>query len=228
MIRGVLFDIDDTLYNSTELAYRARQNAVKAMIEAGLPVKNPEKVLKVLLEVIQELGPNYGEHYRLLLEKLGIEWDPEIIAAGVAAYHDTKFSYLKPFPDTIPVLLQLKVEGYKIGAISDGLAVKQWEKLIRLGLHHFFDTVIISETLESSKPDPKMFKAASEGMRLSSNEILMVGDSKSRDISGGKNVGMKTVWIESAKKGDTKPDFVVKSLSGLPAILEELNGKYKQ
>jgi len=224
MIRGVLFDIDDTLYNSTELAYRARQNAVKAMIEAGLPVKDPKKVFNVLQEVIKECGPNFGEHYRILLEKLGLEWDPEIIAAGVAAYHDTKFSYLKPYPDTIPVLLELKTAGYKIGAISDGLSVKQWEKLIRLGIHHFFDIVVISETLGVTKPDPKMFKAASEGLGLPLEEILMVGDSVRRDISGAKAIGMKTIWVESPKKGEAKPDFTIKSLSGLPAILEELNG----
>lgn len=225
MIKAVFFDIDDTLYDSTELAARARMNAVNAMIDAGLPEKDPRKVMAILLDVIKECGSNYSKHYAVLLRRLGMKWNPEIIAAGVSAYHDTKPSYLKPFPDVVPTLLKLRKAGYKLGVISDGLAVKQWEKLIRMGLQHFFDTVVISETIHHTKPDPKLFKIALEGISCSPKESMMVGDSINRDIGGAKAAGMTTVWLKSSKKGRVKPNHTITNLRQLPSLLEKINGK---
>ena len=92
---AIFFDIDDTLFPTTSFAERARRNAVRAMIAAGLDL--PEEVVyKELKEVISEFTSNYGNHYGHLLKRLGPEAlehvNPAlVIAAGVVAYHDTKF-----------------------------------------------------------------------------------------------------------------------------------------
>ena len=233
-MKAVFFDIDDTLYDSTELAYRARLNAINAMIDAGLPIKDPQKVYKVLDKVIDKYGSNYPEHYNILLRELDVPWDPEIIAAGVAAYHDTKLSYLRPFPETIPVLLELREEGYLLGIISDGRPVKQWEKLIRLGLHHFFNTVVISESFGQQKPDVKLFETALAEVGCKASDALMVGDRLDKDVSGAKAAGMKSVWLRKGKYGRIrisriKADKEIKSLIELPAILKAMGSscKYK-
>lgn len=226
-MKAVFFDIDDTLYDSTELAYRARLNAINAMIDAGLPVKDPQKVYKVLEKVIDKYGSNYPEHYNILLRDLDVPWDPEIIAAGVAAYHDTKLSYLRPFPETIPVLLELREEGYALGVISDGRVVKQWEKLIRLGLHHFFNVVVISETSGQQKPDPRLFEDALAQVGCKASDALMVGDRLDKDISGAKAAGMKTVWLRKGKFGRIRISRIrankeIRSLIELPSVLKNM------
>ena len=66
------------------------------------------------------------------------KWNPEVIAAGVVAYRATSPVYLKAFPDTVPALLKLRGEGYKLGVASEGRAVKQWQKLIQLGLEYMY------------------------------------------------------------------------------------------
>jgi len=203
----------------------ARANAVRAMIDAGLVLRDEKKVMKMLLGIIREYGSNYNRHYAILLRRLGMKWNPEIIAAGVAAYHDTKPSYLKPFPDVVPTLLKLKQSGYKLGVISDGLAVKQWEKLIRMGLEHFFDAVVISETTKYSKPDRRLFEKALREMGSSPRTSLMVGDSIERDISGAKAAGMTSVWLKSSRKGTLKPHYTITNLRQLPDLLEKIDGK---
>lgn len=224
MARAVFFDIDDTLYASSELAYHARENAVNAMIDAGLVEKDPKKVFSLLEAIVKEKGSNFTRHFDLLLERVRMEWNPAIIAAGVAAYHDTKISYIHPYPDTVPVLLQLREKGCKLGIITNGIAVKQWEKLIRLGLNHFFHAVVISESYGVSKPSRELYEIALREMGVDAKDAVMVGDKIDVDIAGAKDAGFRTVWISHKKPlaGDVKPDAMVESIAQLPRVIEEM------
>ena len=158
---GIFLDIDDTLYSTSEFAMRARINAVHAMVKLGLKVTE-KRCLRELDEVVAEFSSNYPLHYNKLLARLGPESHPGVsdallIAAGVAAYHDTKISELKPFDDVIPFLRRLKRVGLMPGIISTGLSTKQAEKLIRLGLSSYIhlNRVFISDDIGISKPNPK-------------------------------------------------------------------------
>jgi putative hydrolase of the HAD superfamily len=119
-------------------------SAVKAMKAARLPM-DVETAYRKLEEIANERGPDDTRHFDTLLERLGLKWNPEVIAAGVVAYRATSSIYLTPFPDTVPTLLKLRDAGYKLGVASKGRAVKQWQKLIQLGLEHMFHPVTISE-----------------------------------------------------------------------------------
>ncbi|MBL7009301.1 MAG: haloacid dehalogenase, partial [Planctomycetes bacterium] len=66
-LRAVFFDIDDTLYSSTRFAWRAREQAVEAMIRAGLRAGS-DRVLVELQELVVEFGSNDYRHYNRLLQ----------------------------------------------------------------------------------------------------------------------------------------------------------------
>jgi len=224
-VRAVFFDIDDTLYDSTRLTTMARRNSITAMIDAGLPEKGEDEVLEALNGVIERFGSNYPRHYDELLKVLGVEWNPKIIAAGVVAYERTKAGYLKPFPEVVPTLLSLKKD-FLLGVISNGLAVKQWEKLTWLGLHHFFDSVTTSEEIQKEKPDPGIFSHAMASLKVGATESVMVGDRLGTDIKGAKEAGMVSIRVSKGKYGKERPkdegeapDFEVSEISELPEIL---------
>jgi putative hydrolase of the HAD superfamily len=227
-LRAVLFDVDDTLFDSTTLAAMARINAIKAMMESGLPLKSVTKGYNLLIEIVGKYGPNYDFHFDRLLEALGTKPDPKIIAAGVIAYHDTKQAYLKPDPEVIPTLIALRDRGYKLGIISNGRSVKQWEKIIRLGLHHFFDTVVISEEVGSEKPDVKIFQISLERLGIAPQEAVYVGNHVETDIVGANRVGMVSVrvlrgkhkYVKSSQK-EMQPKYNIRKLSDLLKILKE-------
>jgi len=224
MAKAVFFDIDDTLYASSELAYHARENAVNAMMDAGLVEKDPKKVFALLESIVKEKGSNFTRHFDLLLEKVGTSWDPAIIAAGVAAYHDTKLSYIHPYPDTVPVLLHLRESGFRLGIITNGIAVKQWEKLIRLGLNHFFHAVVISESYGVSKPSRELYEIALREVGVQAEDAIMVGDKLDTDITGAKGAGLRAVWVSHGRQvppGAT-PDAIIENISQLPGVLEGL------
>ncbi len=225
MFKGVFFDIDDTLYDSTKLSTMARKNAIQAMVDAGLPVEN-EKVAYGLLErIITKYGSNYSKHYDRLLEELKLEWNPKIVASGVVAYERTKVGYLRPYPKVIPTLFSLKGV-YQLGVISNGLAVKQWEKLIGLGLHHVFEIVATSEDVGYEKPHVEIFENAMDRAGLEPKECVMVGDRLDTDVAGAKMVGMFAVRVIQGKFSDDEPsseedtpDAVITDISELRSVL---------
>ena len=234
-LRAVLFDIDDTLFSTSDFARRARANAVRAMIAAGLDLP-AEVVQKELDEVISEFSSNYEHHYERLLQRLPpaatSRVNPAlIVAAGVAAYHDTKFRELAPYPDVPPLLAGLQKAGLRVGVITHGLTVKQAEKLVRLGLVPFLDpkAIFISDQVGISKPNPKLYAVALRELGLEPAEVMYVGDHPERDIAPPKSIGIATVWARrGAKRGAEKcpvaPDFVVDDFIELAAILRERYG----
>jgi putative hydrolase of the HAD superfamily len=234
-LKAVLFDIDDTLFSTSDFARRARGNAVRAMIGAGLDV--PEEVVqRELDEVLAEFSSNYEHHFERLLQRLPPEATRRvnpalIVAAGVAAYHDTKFRELAPYPDVQPLLSGLAKAGLRVGVITHGLTVKQAEKLVRLGLVPFLDpkAIFISDQIGISKPNPKLYLAALRELGLQADEVMYVGDNPEHDVSPPKSIGMVTVWARrGAKKGSEKcaisPDYVVDDFLELAAILRERYG----
>ncbi|RLF96817.1 haloacid dehalogenase [Thermococci archaeon] len=209
MIKSVVFDLDDTLYNSTALSESARKSALKAMINEGLDI-DLKKGYEDLMRVVKRYGSNYSEHFnRFLEEKLGYV-DYKFLASGVIAYHNTKFAYIRPFDDTVPTLIKLVKRKKKLGIVTNGVPVKQWEKILRLGLEHFFEFVIISSEVKYEKPSPKIYEIALERLDLPPEEALMV-DNKIEDLKGAKNVGMKTVLIARVKDAEYAPK--IKKLS---------------
>jgi putative hydrolase of the HAD superfamily len=224
-IKAIFFDIDNTLYDSTLQVELARRNAVKAMIEAGLDLEE-DNALEELKKIVEEYGSNYNQHFNRLLERFNYKENPRIIAAGVVAYHNTKLAYLNPFPDTIPTLLTLRDVGYKLGVITDGKAIKQWEKIIRLGIQHFFHSVTVSETVGEEKPSPKIFQRAVEELNCKVNESVMVGDRLDKDILGANKAGMVSVQIvrgkyknEKPKNPEEEPDYLISNLGEILNII---------
>lgn len=196
MIKAVFFDIDDTLYDTSGFAKLARKAALRAMIDAGLPLTDKDAYL-LLREIIKEKGSNYNKHFNILTKRVLGEENPLLIARGMITYHNVKFALLRLFPDTMSTLIYLKKNNYQLGVISNGLTIKQWEKLIRLDLYHFFEDVITSEEAGSEKPDIEIFQMALNRMGCQAEKSVMVGNKFSEDIMGAINAGMSTILVNS-------------------------------
>ncbi|WP_297459709.1 TIGR02253 family HAD-type hydrolase [Thermococcus sp.] len=230
MIRVVFFDLDDTIVDTSRLAEMARRNAIENMIRHGLPV-DFDIAYSELLELINEYGSNFGRHFDYLLRRLEVPYDPKLVAAGVIAYHNTKFAYLRTVKGARRVLIDLQRSGYRLGIITDGDPIKQWEKILRLELDAYFDEVFISDHLGVRKPHPKIFRRALRGMGVEPDEAVMVGDRLYSDIYGAKNVGMRTIWFRYGKYASREldyleyADFTMRSLEELPEILRGLRSE---
>ncbi len=232
-IKCVLFSIEDVLYDSTFHMSTARLNAVRAMIEDGLPT-DVETTYRVLEEIVNEYGSDYTKHFDELLTRLGLKWNPRVIASGVIAYRETSAAYLKPYPDTVPILLSLRDKGYRIAVVSAGRAVKQWQKLVQLGLEHIFHFVVISEELSMDQIEPRIFKETLNRLGIKSQETIFIGNRFEPDIAGANKAGVTSVLIrkskipaENPKTVDAKPKFEIGNLSEIFEVINKIEAMRK-
>jgi putative hydrolase of the HAD superfamily len=234
-MKAILFDLDDTLFSTTEFAKKARANAIDAMIEVGINATHQE-IHDELMEVIREFGSNYAEHFNKLLQRLPPHQRKDVnpavvVAAGVCAYHDTKFEHLKAFPDVKPFLKALTKARMRTAVVTHGWTTKQAEKLVRLGLVPLFGPrdVYISDQVGIAKPNPKLYQLVLRELGLLPSETMYVGDNLAHDIAPPRSIGMHTAWINRAAKPDqdveaAAPEFIVKDFRELAAILRERFG----
>jgi len=234
ILKAVLFDIDDTLFPSSEFADKARRSAIEAIVAAGLDV-DEDVAMGELHDVVKEFTSNYGNHFDQLVVRLGEHLRPGVhralvVAAGVRAYHDTK-SHLQAFPDALRCIRRLRKTDLLRGILTNGLTIKQAEKLVRLGLQDAFSpgALYISEDLGVAKPHQRIFKIACDGMGVSPAETMYVGDNPIKDIDGAHEAGLITCLRRGSGKhaagvGAFAPDFDVSSLDELCTILEQQFG----
>jgi putative hydrolase of the HAD superfamily len=230
---AILFDIDDTLCATTEFAKLARRNAILAMTEAGL--KGPvDDLIAELDEVIGEFTSNYEHHFDKLLLRLGPQAYEHrnralVVAAGIAAYHDTKFRKLGPFPGVQKLFADLKRARLRLGVITHGLEVKQAEKLVRLDLVKYLDpdAIFISDQVGINKPNPKLYAHALRNLGLAPGQAMYVGDNPAHDVAPPKSLGMIAVWADFESKHspcDVAPDHRIQSFDELREVLRKHYG----
>lgn len=229
-LQAIFFDIDDTLYSTTDFAAQARRNAVRAMIAAGLEAEE-EEVYQELLEIIAEFSSNYHMHYNQLLKRLPRQYfakvNPAIlIAAGVVAYHHTKDDLLKPYPDVVEGLQELCKEELSLGIITSGLEIKQAEKLVRLDLTRFLDgrAIFISEQIGIDKPNVKLYSRACRDCGWDPKACMYVGDHPEKDVAPPARIGMATVLSRregkySGIRGSRAPDYEISNWTELVALV---------
>jgi putative hydrolase of the HAD superfamily len=236
-IDRLFFDIDDTLYSTSSFAETARRNSIDALYNIGIDVPR-EELYNELKEVISEFSSNYPYHYDKLLLRLPDRVQKDVdkdvaVASAVMAYHRTKHEQLESFDDVHPFFEALSSSNIpnKPAIISEGLSVKQAEKILRLDLYEYFDPhgFFISEKVGISKPNPKLFQTAARQSQTDPQNGIMIGDRLEKDIAPANEVGFHTVHFNRVDKGskqekdveDVSPDFTINKYSELRNLLDE-------
>ncbi len=218
--KRLFFDIDDVLFPSTEFSTLARRNALNAIIEMGLDVSY-SGLEKALDKVIEVKGSNYPNHFDALLERLGVEERAKYVAAAVGAYHDTKAA-IHPYPDVPLTLLKLRGK-YALYAASDGIAVKQWDKLIRMKLAMFFERVFVSEDTGVQK-SPAFYRKIAKLADAKPETCVMIGDREDKDVLAAKSAGWKAVRVRRRgskySSGKSAADAEIGTLAELEKALD--------
>lgn len=216
MIKAVLFDLDNTLIDFMKMKRICSEEAISAMIDAGLPVSKRRGV-KILFDLYREYGIENQKIFQEFLKKVTGNVDKKILAKGISAYRKVKIGFLRPYPNVISTLIALKEKGLKLGIISDAPELQGWIRLADMEITHFFDIVLtLSETGEK-KPSKKPFNMVIKKLKLKPEEILFVGESPERDIKGAKSVGMKTALALYGMDYRTKPkkmnsDYIIRDV----------------
>lgn len=201
-IKGVIFDLDDTLYDYK----RANQYAENCLAEYasarfGISVVEFDKAFQQGKEYTKKLlKEGAAQHSRLLYIQHALE-ALKINPVGVAVELETVFweNFMKAMElckGSLVLLQKLRTLGIKIGICTDFTAEVQHTKLVRLGIADYVDALVTSEETGCEKPNALMFQLILKKLCLQNNEVLVIGDNWNKDIQGAVSIGIKSVWYQ--------------------------------
>jgi putative hydrolase of the HAD superfamily len=241
-IKLIGFDLDDCLFDSTGLSDRARVNGIDAMINLGLKIER-EEAIRIVYDIVKEYGSNFSKHYNFFIRRLNqlndniefISYNDryKFIAAAVMAYHEEKVNSIRLYNDVEICLTRLKDLAIKTAIITDGVPIKQYEKILRLKIEKMFDLIIISDEIGIKKPNPELFKYWLKKFNVKGQEAIYIGDRIDKDIVPANINNIYSVYLHRGGKydnynanikieGDLKPNFEITNLNELFNIIKEI------
>ena len=146
----------------------------------------------------------------------GIEYNQRFMFHLSEGYHLMK--------DVETVCKRLKEMGAELYVVTNGLAFIQKKRFARSGLERYFNNTFISELIGYQKPKKEFFDFAFNEIGCTDkSQYLIVGDSLTSDIKGGKNAGIATCWFNFSSVENTtdiKPDYTINNLIELLDIIK--------
>ena len=161
--------------------------------------------------------------FDVLFREYGMEIDPVLCARTYEGNLSQGHYFLPGAYEAVEALSKK----YKLYLASNGTARVQAGRLESAKISHFFQEIFVSQTMGANKPDIKYFEACFAKIPdFDIAKAMIVGDSLTSDILGGKQAGMQTCWVNPKGKtapADIQPDYEIKALSDLEALLDSLS-----
>jgi putative hydrolase of the HAD superfamily len=146
--------------------------------------------------------------------------------ALLAAYREFWEPHTYTDPDAVPLFSRLKVDGLKVGVLSNTVWPRQWHEdfFRRDGVLEMLDGAVYTSEIPWTKPAPEAFRAAMRAVEVDDPAAcVFVGDRLFDDIWGAANVGMRTILVPHS---DIPPSQVGHSLGEPDAVAERLAHVY--
>ena len=228
MVKDILFDLDDTLFD-----FHADERAAleKTFEQLQIPLNDVVRDRYSVLNLAQWKALERGEitrdqvklrRFELLFEELGYDVEAAQAAKIYHAYLASDFHYM----DGAPELLEALNGNYRMFLISNGTLSVQEGRLAKSGISRYFDDIFISEVLGAEKPNRRFFELAFDRiLDFDPEQAVIVGDSLTSDIKGGINAGVRTIWFNPkgmAAEPGIPADHEIQNLKDLPELLRRL------
>jgi HAD superfamily hydrolase (TIGR01509 family) len=193
MLRAVLFDLDDTLFEQ-ETWLTGAWDAVAA---AALPQQVEYLALRTALSDICAEGSG-GSIIDRALARVGRS--DIAVAPLLARFRAHAPKRLTPYRGVIDALEALRAH-LAIGLVSDGNPTIQRNKLRALGLDSRFDIVVLTDELgrEHRKPSPVPLLAALTALGVDARDAVFVGDRPEQDIAAAAAAGMRAIRVRTGE-----------------------------
>lgn len=192
-IEAVLFDFANTIFHVLEMPEWLRRVAV----DAGRPLDAPDVVTASLADAYQLPDVQAAQ--------VGRDTDQAAHRRGMYAWW-SRVDFLRgieelaydrmiaddswvPYPDTGPVLQELRARGIPVGVVSD-IAWDIRRHVVAAGLGELIGAYALSFEVGREKPDPQLFLKACADLGCDPRRTLMVGDNPARD-GGAAATGLR-------------------------------------
>ena len=197
--KRILMDVDDTLFD-----FQAGNRRAIAALMAELRLSSPTVYDEYQAvnhacwralergEMTQEIL--HVERFRRFLRLKGRDDDPEAVAARFAKLLGRQAI---PLPGAMDVLRALSAR-LPVVLLTNGITEIQRDRLARANIGQWLCGVVISQEAGCSKPDPRIFIPALDG--LDPRDALMIGDGAMSDVLGANRAGVDMCWLNPSGK----------------------------
>lgn len=221
---ALLLDLDHTLLDSDASEQLAFERAM-----AGAGVADPGGYFPAYDAINRALWARVergeiratdvrAQRFAQLIAATGIDASPDGLAD---AYASGLGACGELYPGVREVLEALDAEpSVSLALVTNGLSEVQRVRIDRLGLGRYFDAIAISSELGIAKPAAAIFEFALAALGgPARTAALMVGDSLTSDIQGGRNAGIATCWYNPHRRTCDRDDLVDHEIATLDAVL---------
>ncbi|MEG0797553.1 MAG: pyrophosphatase PpaX [Acidaminococcaceae bacterium] len=212
LLKGILFDLDGTLVNTTDLI-------IKTFEETLQNVLHKEATRE---EIIRYFG--------LPLRECLAQFDAKRVDELITYYRKFNLEHhdllIKPFPQIEVTLQQLCANGIKLAVVTSKKTPLAQRGLHCFNLEKYFTAIIGCDECQQHKPHPEPMQRGAQLLGLDPTECLCVGDSPF-DLQSGKQAGCTTVavkwtcfdWPTMLQQGN--PDYVIHQMPEVLNILKK-------
>ena len=197
--KAVIFDLFGTLVDL--FTYGDYYDTLETMISI---LKVPhDAFVKLWLDTAERrvigIFHTQEDNLRYICRELNITATGEQFARASRIRRDYVAKSLVPREGAIEVLEYLKSSGYKVGLVSNCSAEPPviWPDT---AFATIFDVTIFSSTAGVQKPDPRIYRMATDALGIKPEDCLYVGDGDSNELTGAAGVGMHPVLIKVPPK----------------------------
>ncbi len=228
-MKGIVFDIDDTLYCRQDMLVQAAESVL------GVKVTDWREFISIFYEKsdinmaalesgeisTREInGWRYNETFRIL----GLPYKQEDGCLSADAYLELQ-SHMFLSEDMKKVLDRFASDPeIKLAILTAGESKHQWHKVDMLGLDKWFDraNIIVTGDTDYSKPDVRLCRMFEEKLGLKPDDLWMIGDNYDKDITGALDSGWHSVWINrrTLPAPERRPDYEVLTDKELTDLLQ--------
>ena len=217
----IFMDIDNTLL---DFAAGTRDSLRQLLASFGLELTTDREsrfhVINDRLWAAYERGdiPKsaiFERRFAEFLGELGIETDPleanEQFAGGLR-----ESAVL--MPGCMELLHALRGK-CRLFAVTNGVVTTQTPRLEKAGFAPFFEQIFISEAMGCKKPEKEFFDRCFDAIGpVDKARCIILGDSLTSDMQGGRNAGIATCYLGSNPDG--RCDYAITVLTDFLKIVE--------
>ena len=207
-IRYLLFDLDGTLIDTTDLILNCYRASVSKLVD------NPPTDEEILKGFGRPLRDQLWRLYPSLRDRID-----DLFALWRQAQEQLHDQLIKPFPGTVEVLTELRRRGYPVGVVTSKERGTARRGIELNGLQALIDPLVCVDDTTNHKPHPEPILRGIELMGARAEETLYVGDSL-YDMKAGREAGTRVaaaMWGPFPKEQllEFKPDYLLSSIRGL-------------
>ena len=228
MIWNVLLDADDTLFDFHLSEREALAAALRSFGVEPTPqmIRRYSEINGECWKMLEKKQITRADLLVLRYERLFAEFGLMLSPSAVSDRYAEELGKQCHLFEGAESLLRCLSQNRCVYIASNGNRQVQRERIRRAGIGPYLSGIFISQELGADKPDRAFFEACFARIPdFRPEETVMVGDSLSSDITGGKHAGIRTVWYNPGglvPPPDMAPDAEIHRLCELPALLQAM------